>query len=273
MNTSSVDASQRLTSRTPKRHGPWALVTGASNGIGKAFAVELCKRHFNVVLVARNEAQLMAFALELEKTYDSLVCVVPADLGQGDDILKVLEVTKKLDIGMLVSAAGFGTSGPFISNSLETERNMLEVNCAASLTLSWHFAQRFVARKSGAIILFSSVVAFQGNAYSANYAATKAYIQTLAEGLYLELKPKGVVVLACAPGPVDTGFAARAGLHMGKALTPEVIASQSLNALGKQVTIRPGWLSKLLGWSLSTLPRWGRMQVMSQIMKGMSQAK
>lgn len=257
----------------PKRYGSWAVVTGASDGIGKAFATSLCQRQFNVVLVARREPAMMALALELERTYGSLVCVIPADLGSAEAVNKIIEVTKDLDVGMFVSAAGFGTSGTFISNSLAVERDMVEVNCTSSMALTWHFAQRFVARGGGGIILFSSVVAFQGSAYSANYAATKAYIQTLAEGLYLELKPLGVDVLSCAPGPVNTGFAARAGLNMGKALTPEVIANQSLNALGKQITIRPGWLSKLLGWSLAAMPRWGRLQVLSQIMKGMSQAK
>jgi short-subunit dehydrogenase len=273
MNRSTGNSPQTHALKNAKRYGTWAVVTGASDGIGKAFAEALCQRRFNVVLVARREAALMALALELEKKYGSLVSVIPADLGHGEDIHKVIEETKELDVGMLVSAAGFGTSGTFISNSITIERDMLQVNCTSSLELSWHFAKRFVSRGGGGIVLFSSVMAFQGSAHSANYAATKAYIQTLAEGLHLELKPLGVDVLSCAPGPVNTGFAARAGMNMGKALTPDVIASQSLNALGKQITIRPGWLSKLLGWSLATMPRWGRLKVMSQIMKGMSQAK
>ena len=272
MNLRVNDEKQMLIPKGPSRYGRWAVVTGASEGIGKAFARELCKRQFNVVLVARREAALMALALELEKAYGCLVSVVTADLGRSEDVSRVVEATTELDVGLLVSAAGFGTSGAFVSSALDTEQDMLAVNCASSLALSWHFAQRFVSRGGGGIVLFSSVVAFQGSAYSAHYAATKAYIQTLAEGLHLELKPMGVDVLSCAPGPVNTGFAARAGLNMGKALTPDVIASQSLDALGKQITVRPGWLSKLLGWSLATMPRWGRLQVMSQIMKGMSQS-
>lgn len=268
--TSELKTIQHLApANTLKRYGSWAVVTGASEGIGKAFAYELCKRGFNVVLVARRESLLTQLALELEKQYSSLVSVLKADLTQPDAIESVLKVTQDLDVGLLISAAGFGTSGHFVASNLHNEQDMLAVNCSSSLSLSWHFAKRFVARGGGGIVLFSSVVAFQGSAHSAHYAATKAYIQSLAEGLHLELKPKGVQVLACAPGPVHTGFAARARLQMGKALQPEVIAQQSMAALGKQITVRPGWLSKLLGWSLSALPRWGRLQLMSQIMKGM----
>ena len=128
-------------------------------------------------------------------------------------------------------------------------------------------------QKRGGIILLSSIVAFQGVPGSANYAATKAYVQSLAEGLALELKPFGVDVLAVAPGPVNTGFAKRAGMHMGKALAAKDIAQVSLNALGKRTTTRPGWLSKLLGYSLAMLPRWGRTRVLKQVMRGMAKAK
>jgi uncharacterized protein len=263
---------QPISPKALKQYGSWAVVTGASDGIGKAFAHELCKRGFNIVLVARREPLLMQLALKLEKQHGRLVSVVKADLVEPGATEHLLQVTQDLDVGLLVSAAGFGTSGHFIASDLRNEKDMLAVNCASSLSLSWHFARRFIARGGGGIVLFSSVVAFQGNAHSAHYAATKAYIQSLAEGLHLELKPKGVQVLACAPGPVHTGFAARAGMQMGKALQPEVIAQQTMAALGKQITVRPGWLSKLLGWSLSTLPRWGRLQLMSQIMKGMSKS-
>lgn len=83
------------------------------------------------------------------------------------------------------------------------------------------------------------------------------------------MRPHGVSVLSVAPGPVGTGFAARAGMQMGQAATPEMVARSALAALGRQTTVRPGFLSKLLGWSLAMLPRWGRVRVMGVIMKGM----
>jgi uncharacterized protein len=106
--------------------------------------------------------------------------------------------------------------------------------------------------------------------WSANYAATKAYVQTLAEALHLELAPAGVDVLVSAPGPVATGFARRANLMMGKALRSSDVARATLEALGRGTTVRPGWLSKLLGYSLAMLPRSGRVRVMSLVMGGMT---
>jgi short-subunit dehydrogenase len=119
-------------------------------------------------------------------------------------------------------------------------------------------------------VLLSSLVAFQGVPRAANYAATKAYIQTLAEGLRAELRPHGVDVLASAPGPIASGFAQRADMRMSASLQPDVVATATLDALGRTTTVRPGWLSKALGWSLALLPRWAMVQVMARVMKGMT---
>jgi len=147
---------------------------------------------------------------------------------------------------------------------------MLAVNCGAVLDLGLHFARRFARRRRGGLLLLSSVVAFQGTPRAAHYAATKAWVQTLAEGLCVELRPHGVDVLAAAPGPVNSGFADRAGMRMGRALRPEDIASEIVDALGRRNTVRPGGLSKLLGWSLATLPRALRVQVLARVMAGMT---
>ena len=117
----------------------------------------------------------------------------------------------------------------------------------------------------------SSIVAFQGVPRAANYAATKAYIQTLAEGLRVELQPFGIDVIASAPGPVKSGFAARANMEMGAAERPGTVAARTLDLLGRKMTVRPGFLSKLLGYSLATSPRWARVLIMTQVMRGMTQ--
>jgi hypothetical protein len=105
---------------------------------------------------------------------------------------------------------------------------------------------------------------------SANYAATKAYIQSLAEGLHAELSPYGVDIIASAPGPIHSGFATHANMQMGLALKPETVAQGTLNALGRRTTVRPGWLSKFLEITLAALPRSGRVWAMGQVMKGMT---
>ncbi len=116
----------------------------------------------------------------------------------------------------------------------------------------------------------SSIVAFQGVPYAANYAATKAYVQTLAEALAVELKPYGVDVLAAAPGPVKSGFEERANMKMSMSLTPSKVAVPILKALGRKTTVLPGVLTKFLVYSLRTVPRWGKIKIMEKVMGGMT---
>ena len=150
---------------------------------------------------------------------------------------------------------------------------MVDVNCRAVLALTQPFARRFAEQRRGGIVLMSSLLAFQGVARAANYAATKAYVQTLAEGLHRELKPHGVDVLAAAPGPVHSGFAARAGMTMGMGLQPKQIGGGALDALGRRVTVRPGWLSKLLEASFLGMPRRVRSRILARVMHGMTRSR
>lgn len=247
----------------------WALITGASDGIGRAFAVELAARGYGCVLVARRAERLRAVA---EQIGPGRCRILAEDLGDPAAIGRLADATADLSVDLLVAAAGFGTSGPFVDADLRSELDMIDVNCRAVAALAHVFGRRMVARRRGGIILFSSLLAFQGVPRSANYAATKAYIQTLAEGLRPELNAFGVEVLSVAPGPIASGFAARAGLSLGLSQTPDVVARQALAALGRMTTVRPGWLSKLLIGALSSLPRGGRTWVMAKIMAGMTKA-
>ncbi len=253
-----------------KKYGPWAVVTGASEGIGQAFATELASRGMNLVLVARREDRLATLAEALKRKSRIDVRIQPADLSNKSSALGVFINTEDLDVGLLVAAAGFGTSGPMLLTNPRVESDLVEVNCAAVLQQCLHYGRRMAARRRGGLVLLSSLVAFQGTPNSANYSASKAYIQTLAEGMGQELKADGVDVLSVAPGPINSGFAARANMNLGQAMTPEVVARVSLAALGRQRTVRPGWLSKLLGWTLSTAPRFMRVQIMGAIMAKMT---
>lgn len=252
------------------RYGKWAVVTGASEGIGREFAHQLASAGVNLVLVARRGPALQALATELQRSHGIESRVIVADLSEHRAVHEMAAATIDLDVGLLVAAAGFGASGPLISSSLETESEMVDVNISAVLALSWHFGRRFASRGRGALVLMSSLLAFQGVPRAANYAATKAYVQTLAEGLRVELAPHGVDVIASAPGPIHSGFAARANMRMSMTLEPAVVAQVTLQALGRKTTVRPGWLSKVLEWSLATLPRWGRVTVINQVMKAMT---
>jgi short-subunit dehydrogenase len=253
-------------------YGAWAVVTGASDGIGRAFAIELAQKGFSLVLVARRHAALEQLAADLHARFGVEARVLVADLSLSAETERLDLETRDLDVGLLIASAGYGSSGPFVESAQAAELGMIDVNCRALAQSTQDFARRFVARGRGGLVLMSSLVAFQGVPRAANYAATKAYVQALAEGLALELKGQGVDVLACAPGPVVSGFGARSGMAIAKGQTPEEIARGALRALGRQTTVRPGLLAKALEASLAPLPRALRVRMMGKVMAGMTSA-
>ncbi len=263
----------REQTRLRTKYGPWAIVTGASSGIGREVAVQLAGAGLNLVLVARTQSALDQLALELKARHAINVRVLPLDLTAESAVAELAAATADLDVGLLVAAAGFGTSGPFLDTPDDAEHEMLAVNCRAVLGLTREFGRRFAARGRGGLVLFGSIVGFQGVPNAAHYAATKAYVQSLGEGIAVELKPLGVDVLVSAPGPTHSGFAGRAGMTMGAALTSAEVARGTLRALGRRTVVLPGLLSKVLTWSLATAPRWLRVRIMAGIMKGMTKGR
>lgn len=260
--------------RLKTKYGEWALVTGASSGIGREIAKNLADAGLNLIISARNESALVELQQELSrkniKQTAAQIKIVTADLSKPEEADKLIQASQHLDVGLLVASAGYGTSGSIITTSLHSEVNMLKVNCEALLILTHHFSRYFAQKKKGGIILMSSMVAFQGVPFAANYAATKAYVQSLAEALAIELKPYGVDVLAAAPGPVESGFGKRANMNMNMTLTPEQVGVPILKALGRKTTVLPGFLTKFLVYSLRTVPRWGKVRIMKTVMGGMT---
>ena len=254
------------------KYGPWAVVTGASDGIGRAAAGVLAGSGLHVVLVARRQELLRELGTELVRKHGIEARVVPADLANPAGVTATLDAVTDLDVGLLVAAAGFGTSGAFTDADPVREVQMLEVNCRAVLTLSHAFSGRFRARGGGGVVLMSSIVGFQGVPGASHYAATKAYVQSLAEGMHFELRGHGVDVLASAPGPVHTGFGEVAGMRLSGAHGPETVAVATLKALGRRVTVRPGWRSKALHAAL-TLPRGLRVRIMRAVMRRMTRRR
>jgi len=253
-----------------QKYGPWAVVTGASDGIGQAFAEQLAALGMKVALVARRGERLQQLAGGISQRHGVQARVIAADLSAVEGRVAVEQATSDLDVGLLVAAAGFGTSGPLLKANLDTERNMLDVNCLAVLEQSVAFGQRFAKRGRGGIVLMASLLGWQGVSGAAHYAATKAYVQSLAEGLHRELIPLNVDVLASAPGPVNSGFAGRADMRMGNADTPASVAKASLQALGRKTTVIPGALGKFLSYSLLSLPRFLRVRVLTAVMASMT---
>jgi hypothetical protein len=252
------------------RFGPWAIVTGASDGIGREFAMRLAETGVDLILVARRKERLDDVAADLHRRYGVTCVVVAADLSTTTGIEAAVAAGTGREVGLLVAAAGFGTSGPLLASRLDEELAMIDVNCRAVVALCRHYGAAMAARRRGGIVLMSSLLAFQGVPRAANYAATKAFVQTLAEGLNRELAPHGVAVLASAPGPIRSGFGARANMSMGLAQTPADVVPATLRALGRRGTVRPGWLSKALEASLALLPRLYRTRILGLVMSGMT---
>ncbi len=257
--------------RLPERYGPWAVVTGASDGIGRNFAERLAEAGVHLVLVARRQEVLDTLAQQMEHRHGVRTRVLSLDLSRPGSVEALVSGTADVDVGLLVACAGFGTSGPFLESDLSRELEMVQVNCAAVAALCHHFGRRFAERRRGGMVLMSSLLAFQGVPRAANYAATKAYVQSLAEGLHVELAPLGVDVIACAPGPVKSGFAARSDMQMGMGIPPSSVGGATLAALGRTTTVRPGWLSKALELALASLiTRWARVRMMARVMRRMT---
>lgn len=252
------------------QYGSWALVTGATEGIGRAFAESLAGRGLNLILVARRAEVLQELAASLPRSYGIKVQAVAADLGVPAQVDSVIEACGQVPLGLAVLAAGFGTSGDLTEIDPAQDLNMVDVNCRAMVQLVHPLSRQLAAQRRGGLILLGSIVGFQGVARATTYSATKAFVQSLGEGLWHELKPHGVDVLVSAPGPVKTGFLVRANMTPGDGVTAQDVAEESLAALGKRLTVLPGRMSKVLGTSLAFLPRRMRSQVMKDAMAKMT---
>ena len=185
-----------------------ALVTGASAGLGEAFARQLAERGTNLVLVARSEDKLELLAKEMRARNKVQVTVLAADLSSAEAVHHlVVEVTSRsLAIDILINNAGFGVFQDFLETALTTQMGQIDLNVSALVSLTHAFAPGMVAARRGGIINVASTAAFQPLAGATVYAASKAFVLFFSEGLSLELEKAGVTVTAACPGPVATKF-------------------------------------------------------------------
>ncbi len=241
--------------RMRDRYGPWALITGASSGIGASFARELAARRFNLVLVARREERLRQIADDLQNRYSISTQVIVADLARDDFMAVAERGTEGLDIGLLVNNAGTGEPGNFLSSDLDEELQMLNLNCRAPLILTHSFGRAMRQRGRGGVIFLSSVVAFAGMPAWSSYAATKAQNLIFAEGLSAELERDGVDVLAICPGFTRTELLALTGLGRLLSIRPRRVARLALHKLGRKRRVTAGLISKAIVLSTRFQPR------------------
>jgi len=224
--------------------GKWALVTGASAGIGQAIAEELAKGGTNLVLTARREDRLRALAQELSGKCRIQAEIFAADLAQPAAPEAIFHFTQKtgLPIDLLVNNAGFGQYGEMHTSETDRLLQMVQVNCTAVLHLTRLFVPAMVAKRSGDVLIVASTAAFQAVPYISTYAATKVFDLYLAEGLAEELQPYGIRVCALCPGTTTSEFHGIAGHpshSKGREQSAETVARNGLKALaaGKSYVI------------------------------------
>lgn len=239
-----------------ERFGEWALITGASSGIGKAFAHELAARGVNLVLSARRIEELEALKAELQKTRAVEIRCAKADLAADAFLEDIKQATSGIDIDILVNNAGFGTSGKLWDIDPGKEADMVKVNCLAPVILTHAYLPAMVARKQGALIFLSSIGGNQPSPLCTTYAATKAFDLFLGEGLWSELKGSGVSVLTVKPGQTATEFMKVADYKDEPGFrTPLDVARTAMRALGRKRTVTDGLKNKLLSGLARVMPR------------------
>ncbi len=223
------------------------LITGASGGIGEAFARRLAQEKHNLVLVARSEDKLHVLCDELMLKHQITAHYVALDLTEKDSAKKLYEETEKhsFEIEWLINNAGFGSMGDFARLDYEKETGMIDLNIRALVALTHLYLQGMRQRKSGVIINVASTAGFQPIPFMATYAATKAFVNSFSEAIAEENRPHNIVVTALCPGPTDTNFFAAAGAEPLKAKgmeTPEEVVETALDAVknGRAIIVS-GW--------------------------------
>lgn len=240
--------------RFRQRYGPWALVTGASSGIGAEFARQIAALGLNVILVARREERLRALAAELEQAHAIAACVVALDLAREDFLPALQAATAEREVGLLVNNAGFSITGPMLDNALERELRLLYVNCRAGLILAHAYGREMQQRGRGGIIFVSSVTSFAATPLWTHYAASKVYGRYLAEGLAGELRGRNVDVLALCPGTTRTEFQDVAAVDEFMAMDADVVVADALKSLGHKRRTIPGFFYKVGIFATRFLP-------------------
>jgi len=242
-----------------------ALVTGASAGIGKAFAERLAADGFDLILVARNKDRLDELAERLAAEHGCTAEALPADLTDPLERSLVEGVIEDDCLDLLVNNAGFGTVGPFVAADADAEEREVQLNVIALTRLCRSALPGMIERGRGGIINVSSLAAFQPAPYTATYAATKAFVNSFTEALYEELRGTGVVVQALCPGFTRTEFQERAGVDVSRIpdmawMESPAVVTASLAALGKRELICvPGWSNWALSSVSAAVPRsWSR---------------
>jgi short-subunit dehydrogenase len=250
------------------RFGPWAVVTGASSGIGEAFARQLAAKGIHLVLIARRDDRLRKLADELLVQHSVNTRIVPVDLAGDEFLPDITEATHELDIGLLVNNAGVLRAGRFLDHDLHDELNQSNLNTRAVLVLAHYFGRRLRERRRGGVVFVASTLAFAGVPGMSGYAASKAHTLTFAEGFAREIAGDRVAVLALCPGPTRTEIWPT-GATLTLPMRPEAVVEVGLRKLGRSTTVVAGLLNRLITFSTRFAPRWINSLIFEKVVGGM----
>jgi short-subunit dehydrogenase len=237
------------------------LITGASSGIGEAFARRLAARGHNLLLVARSEEKLITLCSELGRGQRIRAQFVAMDLSQPDSPAELFAETQKRDlqIDFLINNAGFGSMGEFANLDLDSELNMIDLNVRSLVELTHRFLQPMREQKSGTILNVASTAGFQPVPFMATYAATKAFVTSFSEALWEENRTHGIHVMALCPGVTDTNFFEASRMQRPPARTsqtPDEVVDTALRALRRRKSsVISGWTNLMAVEAERIVPR------------------
>lgn len=239
------------------------LITGASSGIGKAFAYEFAQNGHDLVLVARNKTELEKIRKDIEAIYKVNVCIISRDLTEKEAPKQLFDYCKsqKINVEILINNAGIGYYGAFHDASIESQVELLNLNMNALVVLTHYFLKDMKENNRGAILNVSSLAAFQPGPYMACYFASKSFVLSFSEGISRELKSKNITVTALCPGPTNSNFGENAGFisngsFSNSSMSAEKVAKYGYRQLMKRKVVAiPGFTNKLLAFSTRLLPK------------------
>jgi short-subunit dehydrogenase len=249
------------------------LITGASSGIGEAFARKLAASGHDLLLVARSEDKLIALCNVLGRSHNIRAQYFVLDLSAGDAAARLLEETheRNLEIDFLINNAGFGSMGDFANLELERELNMIDLNVRSLVELTHRFLPPMRERKSGTIINVASTAGFQPVPFMATYAATKAFVLSFSESLWEENRTHGIQVMALCPGVTETAFFEASRMKRPPARTwqtPEQVVDVALRALKRgKASVVSGWSNFLMVEAERLVPRTLVLRVAGSILR------
>ncbi len=255
-----------------QNYGNTALVAGASEGMGAAYAYALAQRGMNLVLIARRREPLEATAKKLREQFNIKVQPIVCDLAAPDATKQLINAIGGLCIDFMVYNAALSYIAPYLDTGLSTHADIAKVNMLTPMAMLHHFGGKMVERRKGGVVLMSSIAGFQGSGFLATYAATKAFNRVLAEGLWYEWKLKGVDVIACCAGATATPNyintnPGKANPLEPKPQLPAQVVEECLQKIGKTPSFISGTGNKLISFLMQHI--FSRKRAVEMISDGM----